>query len=84
MREVRFRHSCCEADEQSRATGCGAGGAKGGNRGECGTAKHVPGTEPGKRVPSAGSPESGKSVEEGEVRRAPASHQSGTPPSSFL
>src|SRR5436309_15363246 len=25
--------------------------AKGGDRGECGTAKHAPGSEPGKRVP---------------------------------
>src|ERR1700730_16418304 len=32
--EVRLCHSSCEADEQSRATGCGAGGAKGGGRGE--------------------------------------------------
>jgi hypothetical protein len=29
-REVRLRHSSWEADEQSRATGRGAGGAKGG------------------------------------------------------
>jgi hypothetical protein len=42
-----------EADEQSRATGCGVGGAKGGARGEYEPAKHAPGTEPGKRV-SAG------------------------------
>ena len=27
------------ADEQSRATGCGVGGAKGGGRGECGVSK---------------------------------------------
>jgi hypothetical protein len=52
--EVRFRHSSCEADEQSRATGRGAGGAKGGGRGECATAKHLPGTAPGKRVTGAG------------------------------
>ena len=37
--EVRLRHSSCEADEQSRATGCGAGGAKGGDQGECGASK---------------------------------------------
>ena len=41
-------------DEQGRATGCGAGGAKGGDQGEHGTAKHAPGAEPGKRVPGAG------------------------------
>src|ERR1700747_152513 len=52
--EVSTRHSSEEADEQSRATGCGAGGAKGGGRGECRPAKHVPGTEPGKRVTGAG------------------------------
>ena len=47
-------HSSCEADEQSRATGCGVGGAKGGGRGECETAKHGPGTVPGDRVTGAG------------------------------
>jgi RNA-directed DNA polymerase len=31
-----------EADEQSRETGRGAGGAKGGGQGECEPAKHVP------------------------------------------
>jgi hypothetical protein len=43
-----------EADEQGRAIGHGAGGAKGGGRGKCGPAKHAPGAEPGKRVPGAG------------------------------
>src|ERR1019366_8065238 len=51
--EVRLCHSSCEADEQSRATDCGAGGAKGAGQGECGPSKHVPGTEPGKRVTGA-------------------------------
>src|SRR5258707_7073606 len=51
--EVAPRHSSCEADEQSRATGCGVGGAKGGGRGECESAKHGPGTVPGKRVTGA-------------------------------
>ena len=32
----------------------GAGGAKGGDQGECGPAKHVPDAEPGKRVTGAG------------------------------
>src|SRR5258707_2780092 len=41
-------------DEQSRATGCGIGGAKGGGRGECASAKHGPGTVPGDRVTGAG------------------------------
>src|SRR6202790_2833961 len=47
------RHSSCEADEQSPATGGGVGGAKGGGRGECESAKHGPGTVPGNRVTSA-------------------------------
>ena len=33
-REVTLRHSSCKADEQSRATGGGAAGAKGGDRGK--------------------------------------------------
>src|SRR5260370_36264387 len=53
-REVGLRHSSCEAGEQSGATRCGAGGAKGGDQGECGPAKHASGAEPGKRVTSAG------------------------------
>src|ERR1700716_2386548 len=50
--------------EQSGAAPCraicgganrsGAGGAKGGDQGECGPAKHVPDAEPGKRVTGAG------------------------------
>src|ERR1035441_445706 len=51
---VRLRHSSCEANEQSRATGRGVGGAKGGGRGECEPAKHAPGTVPGARVTGAG------------------------------
>ena len=35
------------------ATGGGAGGAKGEDRGEHGRATHVPDTAPGKRVPEA-------------------------------
>jgi hypothetical protein len=42
------------ANEQSRATGGGVGGAKGGGRGECESAKHGPGTVPGSRVTGAG------------------------------
>ena len=38
--------------EQIRASG--VGGAKGGDQGECGPAKHVPDSEPGKRVTGAG------------------------------
>src|SRR5215471_17426555 len=53
-REVRPCHSSWEADEQNGAIRCGAGGAKGGGRGECEPAKHGPGTEPGNRVTGAG------------------------------
>src|SRR5450759_5555052 len=51
---VRLRHSSCEADEQGGAIRCGAGGAKGGGRGECEPAKHGPDSEPGNRVTGAG------------------------------
>src|SRR3989442_14483272 len=79
-REVGLRHSSCEAGEQSGAPCCGAirggasrsgaGGAKGGDQGKCGPAKHVPDAEPGKRVTSAGPhTESRKGKEEGEVHR---------------
>jgi hypothetical protein len=47
------RHSSCEADEQSRATVSGVGGAKGWGQGECASAKHGPGAVPGNRVTSA-------------------------------
>src|ERR1700722_16182799 len=53
-REVGLRHSSREADEQNGAIRCGAGGAKGGDQGECGPAKHVPDSEPHKRVTGAG------------------------------
>ena len=43
-----------EACEQGRATGCGAGGAKGGDQGEHGPTAHATDTEPGKRVTGAG------------------------------
>ena len=39
--EIGLRHSSCEAGEQSGAIRCGAGGAKGGDQGECGLAKHA-------------------------------------------
>src|ERR1700704_4703609 len=73
---VRLRHSSWEADEQGGAIRCGAGGAKGGGRGECEPAKHGPGTEPGNRVTGAGAyTASCKAKEEGEVHRAPPPHQ---------
>src|SRR5262247_113708 len=75
-REVRLCHSSWEADEQRGPDRSGAGGAKGGGRGECEPAKHGPGTEPGYRVTGAGThTESGKGKEEGEVHRAPPPHQ---------
>ena len=51
--EKSLRHNSNEASEQRRATGRGAGGAKGGGREKRRTAKHVPGSEPGKRVTGA-------------------------------
>src|ERR1700730_1611471 len=85
-REVGPRHSSCEARERSGDPCCGAirggashsgaGGAKGGDQGKCGPAKHVPGAEPGKRVTRAGShTESRKGKEEGEAHRALPSYQ---------
>src|SRR6516162_5419934 len=66
--EVRLRNSSWEADEQSRATGCGVGGAKCGGRGECEPAKHTPGAGPGKCVTGAGAhTASRKATEEGTV-----------------
>src|SRR5262245_10650375 len=53
-REVRLCHSSWEADEQSGLDRSGAGGAKGGGRGEREPAKHGPGTEPDNRVTGAG------------------------------
>ena len=50
-----LRHSSWEADEQSGAIRRGVGGAKGGDQGECGSATHVPGSVPDKRVKDAGS-----------------------------
>ena len=44
-----LRGEICE-----RALRSGAGGAKGGDQGKCGTAKHAPDTEPGRRVTGAG------------------------------
>ena len=49
--EVRPLHSSNEAGEQTWATGNGAGGAKGEDRGEHGRATHAPDTAPGERVP---------------------------------
>src|SRR5258708_20570656 len=48
--EVSPRCSSREADEQGRATVCGAGRAKGGDQGEGGPAKRTPATGPGKCV----------------------------------
>src|SRR6185503_13555724 len=71
-----LRHSSCEADEQSGAIRCGVGGAKGGDQGKCGPAKHAPDAESGKRGTSAGThTESRKGKEEGEVHRALSPYQ---------
>ena len=54
MMHGRGKSDSAIVDEQSRATGRGAGGAKCGGRGECEPAKHAPDSEPGKRVTRAG------------------------------
>ena len=54
--EVRLRHSSWEADERSRATGRGVGGAKGGGRGEGEPSKHAPGAVLAMRVTGDGAP----------------------------
>src|ERR687887_166207 len=60
----------------SGAESSGAGGAKGGDQGECEPAKHAPDAEPGKRVTGAGThTASSKGKEEGEVHRALPPHQ---------
>jgi len=57
--KVGPRHSSCGSPRTKRRTPAveqsaaepataGAGGAKGGDQGKCGPAKHVPGAEPGK------------------------------------
>jgi hypothetical protein len=52
-RKAKAQIETLKAQLQSRATGCGAGGAKGGGRGECGPATHAPGAGPGKSVTGA-------------------------------
>ena len=43
------------AEQSAVEVNCGgASGAKGGDQGECGPAKHAPDAEPGKRVTGAG------------------------------
>src|SRR5215469_7370115 len=60
----------------NKADRSGAGGAKGGDQGECEPAKHGPGAEPGRHVTSAGAHTgSRKGKEEGEVHRAAPPHQ---------
>src|ERR1035437_6633880 len=71
-----LRPDSWETDEQSGAIRCGAGGAKGGDQGECEPAKHGPDTEPGNRATSAGAHTAkSKAKEEGEVHVAPPPHQ---------
>src|SRR5215469_7664525 len=52
--EVGPRSSSCEAGEQRGTIRRGASGAKDGDQGKCGPAKHTPGTGMGKCVTSAG------------------------------
>src|SRR5689334_21235681 len=51
--EVRPLRSSNEAGEQTWATGCGTGGAKGEDRGEHERATQAPDSAPGARVPEA-------------------------------
>src|SRR6516164_8140095 len=53
-REVGPRNSSCEAGEQRGAIRRGVSGAKDGDQGKCGSAKHAPGSVPGKCVTGAG------------------------------
>src|SRR6516162_11517327 len=48
------RNSSCEAGEQRGAIRRGVSGAKDGDQGKCGSAKHAPGSVPGKCVTGAG------------------------------
>jgi hypothetical protein len=55
--EARIREQSGAAPRRAICGGAnrsGAGGAKGGDQGECGPAKHAPDAEPGKRVTGAG------------------------------
>jgi len=54
-REVRPRSSSCEVHERSWATRGGVDGAKGGDQGKCGLAKHAPNSVSGWCVTCAGS-----------------------------
>ena len=65
----------CDA-VRGRVRRSGAGGAKGGDQGKCGPAKHVPDAESGERVTGAGThTASREGKEEGEVHRALPPHR---------
>src|SRR5262249_30221076 len=84
-REVGLRHSSYETDEQSGRVRRGAGGAKGGDQGECGPTKHAPGAGPGTCVTGVGTHTTGrKAKEEGKVHHAPAPYQHRTAPAVVL
>ena len=75
-----LRPDSWEVGEQGRAIGCGTNGAKGRGQGKCGPANHTPGTEPGKRVTSAGTlTTSNKAYEEGTVHLAAPPRQRRSP-----
>src|SRR6202795_160410 len=52
--EVGHCRRSYETGEQGGAIRCGVGGAKGSDQGECGSAKHAPGSGTGKCVTGAG------------------------------
>src|SRR6266850_339843 len=73
LEDFGCRRSRWEADEQSGAIRGGAGGAKDGDQGKRGPAKHAPNSGSGKRVTGTGTrTASSKAKEEGEVHSAPA------------
>src|SRR5712672_411925 len=49
-----LRPDSCEVAEQNRFSGGGGDGAKGGDQGKRGSAKHAPDADPGSRDPGAG------------------------------
>src|ERR1700688_880336 len=74
--EVGLCRKSCEAGEQGGAIRCGVGGAKGRDQGECGSAKHAPGSGTGKCVTGAGThTASCEAKEEGKVHHALPPHQ---------
>lgn len=74
LTEVRLLRSSDEAGEQTRGSGCGAGGAKAAGRGKHERVSHVPDAEPGERVPGTlACTRTSKAQQEGTVHEPSAS-----------